>query len=71
MAQVQLSWNQFKDAIAAQSLIIHYLDLDSNYFIYAWYGSNSQFELSCIIAQDEGEAQTDFDENYKAGAVVI
>lgn len=62
--KISLSWATFK-AQLANGLPYRYLSLDENYYLYAVDGN---FEFECIVRQNGGDDQIDFEANYKNAA---
>lgn len=59
---IDVDWTSFKNFADARLLNIQYLDLFANYYLSANDGS---FTLNCLIPQNGGSDQTDFETNYK------
>lgn len=61
--KLAVKWSDFKSFVNSRILSIQWLDIDGNYYIYA---TDDSFELECVLPQDGGSDQSDFETNYKS-----
>lgn len=65
MATIETDWTTLKNFVTSRKLSLQYLNINSNYYLYAFDGV---FSLSTIIPQETpaGADQTDFENNYQS-----
>jgi hypothetical protein len=64
MTTINLNWPDFKSFVDQRSVSIQWLDIDGNYYLYAYDGP---FSAACLIPKNTPASanQTDFENNYK------
>ncbi|MEY2859130.1 MAG: hypothetical protein RLZZ74_3443 [Cyanobacteriota bacterium] len=60
-------WSDFKSFVDSRSISIQWVDIDSNYFLYA---TDDAFQLDCIIPKD-GSAELEFETSYKSKGNIV
>lgn len=69
MIQLNLSWENFKRAIARHQFVVYYAEIATSYQLY---GSTAVAEYSAIIARKDGSANAaEFEERYKPTATPL
>jgi hypothetical protein len=66
MAQITLSWSDFKASVDRHKLNIFYIETSTHYYLFGYTLPDGKTELLSTVSKDSGSDQTDFETNYKA-----
>lgn len=62
-SNIHVSWSALKSLLTSKKLSTQWIDADTNYYIFVYDGL---FSISCVIPQDGGADQTEFEASYKS-----